>query len=108
MDHSQGNMEAILTLAEVYSEGKITAQNKVLAHALYNIAAANGVPDAAAKRDELREGMPMESLTNAQTTAQDFKPAPSELTNYIRQTFGYDIRSYIDKNMPDENKKQRK
>ena len=96
---NQGNMEAILKLAEVYASGSITPQNLVLAHALYNIAAAQNIPDAAQKRDELNGEMPLEALTNAQTTAQNFHSSPSELTKYIRQTYGYNIRNYIDNNM---------
>lgn len=96
---NQGNMDAILKLADVYASGSITPQNLVLAHALYNIAAAQNIPDAAPKRDELNGQMQLEALTNAQMTAQNFRASPSELTKYIRQTYGYNIRSYIDNNM---------
>lgn len=105
---SQGNMEATLTLAEIYADGKITEQNLVLAHALYNIAASQNVPGAAEKRDELNEKMQLEELTNAQAQAQNYKASPSELTTYIRQTYGYNIRSYIDNNIPDSNTKNKK
>lgn len=104
----QGNMEAILTLAEIYADGKIVAQNLVLAHTLYNIAASQNVPGAAQKRDELNEKMQLEELTNAQAQAQNYKVSPSELTTYIRQTYGYNIRSYIDNNIPDPNTKNKK
>lgn len=97
---NQGNIEAITTLADIYAEGKITPQNMVLAHALYNIAAAQNVSDAAQKRDNLNEKMQLQQLIEAQETAQNFKAAPSELTKYIRQTYGYNIRNYIDINMP--------
>lgn len=103
---NQDNIEAIMTLAAVYNEGKITPQNQVLAHALYNIAAARNVPGAAQKRDEIAENMQLEMLTNAQSIAQNFKTSPSELTSYIRQTYGYNIRSYIDINMPDNKPKK--
>ena len=104
---SQGNMEAILLLANIYSEGKITTKNLVLAHALYNIAASHGVSNAAQKRDELNAEMDLESLTKAQEIAQNFKAQPSELTVYIRQTYGHNIRNYIDMNMPNYNKKEK-
>ena len=103
---NQGNMEAIVTLAGVYTEGRLTPPNLVLAHALYNIAAAQNVPGAAEKRDELNSSMPLEALTNAQATAQGFVASPSELTGYIRQTYGYNIRSYIDINMPEPKKEK--
>lgn len=97
----QGNIEAIMTLAKVYAQGKICPQNLAMSHALFNIAAARGVTEAAEKRDKLVEeaGMGLEILTQAQTIAQEYNPTVSELTNYIRQTYGTNIRSYIDNNM---------
>ena len=41
----------------------------------------------------------LEELQQAQAEAQNFKPKPSELTLFIRRTFGFDIRSYIDMNV---------
>lgn len=104
---AQGNMEAIILLADIYSNGLLTTKNQVLAHALYNIAASHGVNDAARKRDELNGEMNLESLTKAQDIAQNFKVQPSELTNYIRQTYGHNIRNYIDINMPNYNKQEK-
>ncbi|MBR1824981.1 MAG: sel1 repeat family protein [Alphaproteobacteria bacterium] len=97
----QGNMEAIMTLARVYAEGKICPLNVVMAHALLNIASARGVPDAAEMRDKLvkNANMNLEMLTQAQSVAQEYKASVSELTNYIRQTYGTNIRSYIDNNI---------
>lgn len=98
----QGNMEAIITLAKVYAKGQIFPQNLAMAHALFNIAAARSVPEAAQMRDKLVEeaNMNLEILTQAQNIAQEYKASASELTNYIRQTYGTNIRSYIDSNMP--------
>ncbi|MBR1600311.1 MAG: sel1 repeat family protein [Alphaproteobacteria bacterium] len=103
---NQGNIEATMKLAEIYAEGKLTPKNLELSHALYNIAASQSVPEAAEKRDALNEEMQLEALTNAQTIAQNFKSNPSELTNYVRQTYGYNIRDYINNNMVDSNKKK--
>lgn len=95
----QGNIEAIMTLAGIYNEGKITPRNPVLAHALYNIAAAQNVALAAKKREELSKELPLEALTKAQETAQNYNASASELTNYIRQTYGLNIRNYINNNI---------
>jgi hypothetical protein len=70
-----------------------------MSHALYNIAAAQSVPQAAEFRDEIAKKMPLEQLSQAQAEALKFKPTPSELTSYIRQTFGTNVRNYIDNNM---------
>lgn len=98
----QGNIEAIMNLAKVYAKGKISPQNLTMSHALFNIAAARGVAEAAQIRDKMVEEMNMnlELLTQAQNIAQEYQANASELTNYIRQTYGTEIRSYIDNNMP--------
>ena len=95
----QGNMEAIMILAQIYTDGVICPKNLVRAHSLFNIAAAKNVPEAASKRDELTVGMKHQDLLNAQNLAQSYKARPSELTGYIRQTYGSNIRQYIDNNM---------
>lgn len=95
----QGNSEAFMELADIYAQGKITPQNLIMAHALYNIASAMEEPEAAEKRDEIGKKLKLEMLLQAQANAQNFKEAPSELTSYVRRTFGFNIRSYIDMNI---------
>ena len=95
----QGNSEAFMELADIYAQGKITPQNLIMAHALYNVASAMEEPEAAEKRDEVGKKLKLEMLLQAQANAQNFKEAPSELTSYVRRTFGFNIRSYIDMNI---------
>lgn len=95
---NQGNFEAYVKLANIYQEGKMYPQNLVLAHALYNIASVNN-PQAATFRDNISKKLKLEDLTLAQTNAQEFVAKPSELTKYVRDTFGSNIRKYIDINM---------
>ena len=95
---NQGNFEAYVKLANIYQEGKMYPQNLVLAHALYNIASVNN-PQAAIFRDNISKKLKLEDLTLAQTNAQEFVAKPSELTKYVRDTFGSNIRKYIDINM---------
>lgn len=96
---SQSNMEAVMELAQIYADGVMCQKNLVLAHSLFNIASAKNIPDAAEKRDALTAEMKLEELTQAQETAQNYQSTPSELTSYIRQTYGSNIRKYIDSNM---------
>ncbi len=96
---NQGNSEAYMKLAKIYQEGKITPQNLIMAHSLYNIASVQEETGAAKKRDKIGEKLNLEELLKAQADAQNFQPQPSELTKYIRKTFGFDIRSYIDMNV---------
>lgn len=95
----QGNTDAYVDLARIYAEGRFAQQNMVRAHALFNIAASEGNTKAAEIRDEIGERLKLELLLQAQTEAQSFKPEPSELTNYVRQTFGNNVRNYIDKHI---------
>jgi hypothetical protein len=95
----QGNMEACMELADIYTKGRITPVNPILAHALYNVCAANGVSKAEEERDKIEKLLNLESLLKAQEIAQNFKANPSELTTYAHQTYGENVRSYIDMNI---------
>lgn len=95
----QGNTDAYVDLAKIYTEGRFAQQNMVKAHTLFNIAASEGNTKAAQIRDEIGARLKLELLLQAQTEAQSFKPAPSELTTYVRQTFGNNVRNYIDKHI---------
>ena len=89
----------MVQLAGILKEGRMYPRNLIQSHALYNVASVYGAPDASEKRDALEGALKLEELLDAQTMAEGYKEAPSELTSYIRQTFGRDIRSYIDKNL---------
>ncbi len=95
----QGNTDAYMELAQIYAEGRFAQRNMEKAHTLLNIAASEGNTKAAKLRDEIGERLKLEMLLQAQTMAQNFKPTPSELTSYVRQTFGDNVRSYIDKHL---------
>lgn len=96
---TQGNVPALMKLADILTEGTMYPRNLVRAHIMYNVASVLGAPDAAQKRDDLEQKLKLEELLPAQTAAEKFQPKPSELTSYIRQTFGNNIRRYIDENM---------
>lgn len=97
---SQGNVESMLELAQILSEGRMYPKNLIQAHILYNIASVYGAPGAAEYRDDLEGALKLEELLEAQNTAENYHESLSELTQYIRQTFGPNIRQYIDKNLP--------
>ena len=96
---AQGNPEALMILGKIYTEGVVSMPNRLKAHALYNIAASMGMPEAAAKRDAIGAKLKLQELTQAQEIAQQYKANPSELTTYVQQTFGLEVRHYIDNNM---------
>ena len=95
----QGNLDAILTLADHYQSGDINTKNPVMAHTLYNLAAAQNIQGAATIRDTLGKKLKPEQIALAQKNAQEYQAQPSELTNYIHQTYGNSLRYYIDSNI---------
>ena len=100
---SQGNVDAITTLADILTQGTMYPRNLIQAHILYNIASVYGAQGAAEQRDALAGKLKIEELLPAQAQAEAFKAKPSELTAYIRQTFGNNIRRYIDENLKQKN-----
>lgn len=105
----QGNTDAYFTLAKIYTEGRYAQKNLEKAHTLFNIAASEGDARAAQLRDSIGSALKLEVLLHAQTAAQSFKPKQSELTSYVRQTFGTNVRNYIDKHIQvDVNPEQKK
>ena len=95
----QGNLDANMYLADLLLEGKVVAASKSKAYMLYNVAAARGRDDAMEKRNKLAASIPLQNISEAQNLAQIFKEKPSELTEYIRQTYGTNLRNYIDINI---------
>jgi len=95
---AQGNAEAMLKLGDILSYGKIYTRDIKAAHIQYNIASVMGVEEAAEKRDELEKNIKIEDLLSIQSEAEDYVPAPSEQTLFIRQTYGNSLKAYIDLN----------
>lgn len=95
---NQGNVSATMILGDILTQGVMYPKNLIQAHIYYNIASVYGAPHAAERRDALESSLKIEDLLPAQSQAESFKPQPSELTAYIRQTFGGNIRRYIDEN----------
>ena len=96
---NQGNTDAYMDLGKIYAEGKFAQRNMIKAHTLFNIAASEGNNKAEEFRDEIGNALKLEMLLQAQTNAQNFKPEQSDLTSYVRQTFGDNVRNYIDKHI---------
>ncbi len=96
---AQGNLDAMMTLGQILAEGKIYPQNFGQAYVLFNIASVYAVPGAVEKRTAVEAKLKIEELLPAQAEAEKFKAQPSELTSYVRQTFGSNARRYIDDNL---------
>ena len=96
---NQGNVDAMIELGNILAAGTMYTKDLYRAHILFNIASVHGVASAAEKRDYLEKKLKIEELLQAQAEAEKFKEKPSELTSYIKQTFGDNIRHYIDENM---------
>lgn len=104
---NQGNVNAMTELGDILALGTAYPKDIYRAHVLFNIAAVRGAPKAAEKRDALAKVMKIEELLQAQTEAEKYVEQPSALTSYIKQTFGRDIRSYIDENLKNVNNRGR-
>ena len=96
---SQGNVSAMMELGEIFAQGRTYPKNDYMAHILFNIASVYNAEGADVKRDEVELNIKIEQLLEAQTTAENYTEKPSELTTYIRQTYGKDVRIYIDENL---------
>ncbi|MCM1323518.1 MAG: sel1 repeat family protein [Acetobacter sp.] len=95
---AQGNANAMVLLGDILSDGIIYTRNIMQAHVQYNIASVLGIAQAADKRDALEKNIKIEDLLAIQSEAEDYEPAPSDQTVFIRQTYGDSLKAYIDLN----------
>ncbi len=95
----QGNIQAMTELGDILAAGVSYQKNEYQAYIWFNIASVYGAEGAAEKRDALEKILKIEELLQAQSAAETFREKPSEMTQYIRQTFGSDLGSYIDNKM---------
>jgi len=93
---SQGHIDAMMTLGDIWERGEKFTKDLYWAHIMFNLAAVRGAPGAAQRRDAVAGRLKIDELLQAQAEAERFHEKPSELTNYIRQTFGSNIHSFID------------
>lgn len=102
----QGNLDAMMMLADILTGGVKFTRDTFTAHVLYNLSSVRGAPGAAESRDKLAGGMEVQALLRAQEQADAYREAPSELTKYIQQTFGKNIKGYIDQAILAQQKQQ--
>ena len=100
----QGNVNAMVELGNILAAGTMYTKDLYQAHIWFNIASVHGVSSAAEKRDYLETKLKIEEVLQAQAEAEGFQEKTSELTSYIKQTFGENISHYIDENMLYQNK----
>ena len=96
---NQGNLSALMVLAKIYSEGNAFPANHYKSYVMYNVASVMGEKDAAQLRDNEESMLKTEEIIEAQKEAEAFQAKPSEITLYVRKTFGENIRRYIDDNL---------
>lgn len=91
----QGNTEAMMKLADILVAGTKYNQDIEYAHVLYNLAAVQGVENAIERRDYLEKRMKIKDVLQAQLRAENFRETVSPLSDYIRQTFGANVREFF-------------
>lgn len=72
---AQGDGDAQFMLGDLYARGEGTAPDPVKAYQWYELAAARGVPGAAAARDQLALGMSPAQVGEARVKARQWQPA---------------------------------
>ncbi len=100
---SQGNVPAMMQLGYILANGEKYPKNIYRSHILFNVASVRGAEGAAERREFVSKNLKIEELLQAQAEAEAYREKPSELTKYIRQTFGLNIRQYIDKHLQNKN-----
>lgn len=93
---AQGNVVAMTELGNILAIGEKYPRNIYKAHILFNVASVRGANDADNRRNILEKNLKIDELLQAQSEAEAFVEKPSELTVYIHQTFGDNIKKYID------------
>lgn len=71
---NQEHVEAQYHLGLLYSKGKGTIQNYMLAHMWFNLAASNGSERAVIEKDKVSFRMTKAQVEQAQKLAMDWKP----------------------------------
>lgn len=94
----QGNSEALTRLADIYATGTLYTKDIKKAYMLYNVASVLGIDEAIENRDKLEKSLKINDLLQVQTDAENYKFKPSDLTAFIRKTFGKSLRAYVDSN----------
>lgn len=101
----QGHVGAMMSLGNILAIGEKYPRDIYTAHVLFNVASVRGAQDADSKRNILEKSLKIEELLQAQAQAEQYIEKPSELTVYIHQTFGDNIKSYVDDGVDDLIKK---
>lgn len=95
----QGNLEAMMELGNILASGSKYPKDNYTAHVLFNLSSVRGAPDAAEKRNFIEQYLKIDEILQAQSEAESFREKPSEITIYINQTFGKNIKGYIDEDL---------
>jgi hypothetical protein len=92
---AQGNVTAMLNEASILENGTKYPQDMEYAHVLYNLAAVRGASDADVKRQRVESKMKIKDVLQSQFQADNFEEKASDLTEYVRKTYGDNVRGFI-------------
>lgn len=102
---AQGYVPAMVDLGNMLVIGDKYPADIYTAHIMFNVASVLGAPGAADMRDSLKKNLEIGALLQAQAEAGRYKEKPSELTTYIKNTFGENIKGYIDDGLAEQAKR---
>lgn len=92
----QDNLNAMYGLADILATGYRYPKDLFKAHILYNLSSVKGKKDAANKRAVIEKLLKIEEILEAQAQANRFVFAPTEITTYVRSTFGRNLERLIE------------
>ena len=91
----QGRIDAMMLLGDILADGTKYTKDTYTAHILFNLAAVKNVAGAAERRAFIEKGMKIDIVLQAQEAANNYKVKISDITSYVRSTFGNDVRNFI-------------
>lgn len=100
----QGHIPSMLWLGDILAAGTSYPKNEYLAYVWYNIASVYDAQSASGKRDMLEKKLKIEEVLQAQSAAESYKAQPTEITNYVHQTFGVNLADYVTEKQPARSK----
>ncbi len=93
--YKQGNVEAMLLLGEIYSGKTKYPADLSVAYVMYSLASVRGVTTAYEKLQILESKLEADKVAQAQNETSQYSEQISQLTAYVRQTYGANLRHFL-------------
>ena len=95
--YSQGSIAAMMLLGDIYSGKTKYPADPLGAYVMYSLASVRGIAQAAEKLQILESQLDIEKVSQAQEQTANYVEKPSKLTTYVKQTYGNNLRRFLNK-----------